>query len=353
MKTSLILTVLLSLGLANLISFRGSVTTPDTTPPFNEDNNNLTSYSQISEFSTAFFKHFNLDQPQQFIGCFNDITSKLYFQSILEFAKLAEDSEQRNSKGSHFELAKLALIGIALKSTNECIAKTDDFGKLLRHFNITTNDPEIYGLAWFIYYQAEFPKLAVSLKPIADSIQNNNYAAAGDAYAQIHDEAFQEIQSQGLASLAKAGFTLGEFIGLGLGDPTDSLKCWDSKSASLDLQFIYGLSKAVVEGKPWEAPINTLNYLNGDGKKLAEQIPKSVWECLKGSDDVKNVSAKLGIDVASEEFGKLSEKFVNNHVFVYYGFLNVIKHNLDQHNFSHAGSAKGHLLAAIAKTKKN
>lgn len=341
MKLVLIAT-LLSLALANSLYLRA----PGAVSPISDS-----APSCISDYFTAFFAHFDLDQPQQIINCFDDKSAAAYYAHLYLVTELVHDAEARNRVQVHLDWAKLLVLHKKLEKVHGCIASTEDFTKLLEALGAKERNPELFLLAKYIYYQANFGKLDQSLPKVTAALDNKDFKTAGDVAADIVNTTATELKTRGLALEALNGVWNGVHIALGLPDAESVWSCWNNDTATIRLEFIYGMAAAVANGDKNDAAHNTEQWYEETGKDLVNKIPDDAWKCWAKSDDTKSESDKLGVDITSQDFYEKVSKFVHGNQAAYWHLQNAIKVNLEQHNFIHAGSAYGHLLQAAVKTK--
>lgn len=336
----ILLATLLSLTLANSLYLRAPGVQPisDSAP------------SCITDYYTALFAHFGLDQPSQILNCFDDKSAALYFTHLYQVTSLVQDAEARNKVKVHLDWVKLLLLHKQLEKVWGCIGSTEDLTKLLAALGTTERNPELWLLAKYIYYQANFGPLSESLPTVTSALDSKDFKTAGDAIANIINTTSSEIKTRGLALEALNGLWNGVHIGLELPDPQNVWSCWNNDTATVRLEFIYGMAAAVANGKQNDAAHNTEKWYQETGNELAKKIPDDAWKCWQQSDDTKAESAKLGVDITSDTFYERVSKFVHGHQAAYWHLQNAIKVSMEQHNFNHAGSAYAHLLQAAVKT---
>jgi len=338
MKFILIAT-LLSLAVANTFFLRAPATAAD-------DN----AVSCGHGFFTGFFKHFGLEEPTQLLNCFDKKSNDLFFKKLEAVSDLVQDAEGRRTVKVHIDLVKLLALHKALEPVHSCIAQTQDLQDLMKALGGSYASDEAVALAKYIYYQANFGKLASSVPQVVAAVHNNDYAGAGDLAADIVNSTVNEIRTQGLALLAVDGLQNGIHITLGLPDAQSVFSCWNNDTANTRLEFLYGLSVAVTNGDKEDAAANTEAFYEHAGKDLINKIPAETWKCWGESDDVKLENDKLMIDITGDGFHQRVAKFVSDHQCAYWHIQKTIRSSLEQHNFHHAGTAYAHLMQAAAGT---
>ena len=305
----------------------------------------------IDQFFEGFFDYYNLSRPSQILNCFCDKSASIFFDTLYEKYEVLKDSTERASLQLHIDYAKLSLLYKALESTNACAFLTQDITDLLDALNIKKRDPSKFGMALYLNYQAHYDDLYEAYQPLIDNLNAKNFTEAGRVYGDILNYTVTTIRKEGSSLQAFNGFGNGFSIQLDIDEPSDSLDCYDNDTSSVSLNFIYKLSVAVTDGKFYEAPVNTLNFWEKEGKDILSKLPKDVMDCDSQSNDHQLVSNKLGIDIYTEEFGDLMKRYINNHRLSYYGYLKGIRSSFEDHNFIHAGEAYAELISAIASKK--
>jgi len=338
----LLVATLLSLALANSLYLRA----PGATQVISDS-----APSCITDYYTALFAHFGLDKPQQLLNCFDDKSAALYFAHLYEVSTLTQDAEARNRIKVHLDWAKLLVLHKGLEKVWGCIGSTEDFSKLLNALDAKERNPELFMLAKYIYYQANFGSLAEALPKITSALDGKDFSKAGDLAGGLINTTVSELKSRGLALEALNALWNGVHIGLGLPDAKSVWSCWNNDTATVRLEFIYGMAAAVANGKQNDAAHNTEKWYEETGKDLVNKIPDDAWKCWSESEDTKSDSQKLGVDITSNQFYERVDKFVHGHQAAYWQLQKAIKISLEQHNFLHAGSAYAHLLQAAVAAK--
>lgn len=334
--------ILISFAFSNALLLR-----PQDSSPFDIEK----APENLEAFFTAYYAHFELGQPKQLLRCYDRISSDLFFKHLHIVADLVEHAERREKHKVHLDFVKLAVLGKALQRSGNCVAQTQDLQDLYNKLNITNRDPQVLGIISYIHFQASIGELAVDMPKIISAIDNKDFTEAGELSAVNAEESLGDVNNKGTSLLALKGLWNGVHIGLELPDAASILQCWNNETASVRLEFVYGLAHAVAEGSAKDAAYNTEKWYEEKGKELLGKIPAEAWECWKNSDDTKKESERLKVDITSDEFHEKGKKFVLSHQVPYWKLQKIIKENLEQHNFIHAGSAYASLLEAIAATK--
>jgi len=338
MKIILIAT-LISFALANTLYFRS---------PASLAAKEESGLSCVAGFFTGFFAHFNLGEPKQLLSCFDEKSNDLFFKHISAVSDLVQDAEARHQVQVHLDLIKLLAMHKALEPVHTCIVQTQDHQDILKALNIKPSSDEDFGLAKYIYYQANFGKLAEEVPQIVGALNNNKFNEAGDMAAGFVKSSVEEVQSQGLALLALDGLQNGVHIRLGLPDAESIVSCWNNETATIRLEFIYGLAVAVTNGDKKDALSNLETFYANGGSDLINKIPEDTWKCWGESKDVKSESEVLKIDITSDGFHQRGVNFIKAHPGIFWHLQKVIRSSLEHHNFNHAGDAYGHLMQATA-----
>jgi len=306
--------------------------------------------SSITDYYTSFFAFYGLDQPNQILRCFNEKNAWLYFQHVYGVADLVKDAESRDKLHVHLDWLKLKALKKSLEGLHGCIAQTEDFSKLLEALGAKERNPHLFKIVKYTYLQANFGKLSERLPHLTGAIDEKNFTKAGHIAACIVNKTSSEIKSTGLALQALNAFWNGVHLELGLPDAESVWGCWNNETAFIRLEFIYGLSHAVSEGKWSDAAYNSGKWYEEKGKELLKKIPQEAWKCWKTCNDTLIESAKLKVDIASPEYWDQVNKFVHGKQAIFWQIQKAIKESLDHHNFIHAGGAYANLLKAAAKT---
>jgi len=237
-----------------------------------------------------------------------------------------------------------------LKGIRECVERTQDYFNLLEALKVNETDPEKLMIYKFIYYQAEYESLLKDFNKIIDGLDSKDHKAAGLAYSKLLKNMVSVVKKDGLVYLANEGMMNGFAVNLDLNNPSDSLACWDNKTSSDYLNFVYAWAKAITDGSWNESPVNTQFFWRDIGKELFEKIPDSVWKCLSKSNDNQQFISKIGLDFYDDSFDDLFMRFINNHRLNYYLTMKGIQHSFDRYNFGHAGYVYGHFINQLAKS---
>jgi len=236
-------------------------------------------------------------------------------------------------------------------SSGGCIVESQDFSDLLEALGVE-RDPILTEISGWLYYQADFPKLLEDYKPIIQNLDNKNWSAAGAAYGDVMKDNVDAVKNQGVHYLSEAGLLNGFSLGLDIDLPNDTLTVWNDTTAAYDLDFAYEAARAVADGHWWDSWRNLVKFWEEKGEDILGHIPMSVWECIQGSEDNKKITEKLGVDVMSKEFEDLAVAWIKKHQWKYHAHAKLVKYNLEQLHFIHAGVLKAHLVKEIAKSKK-
>lgn len=305
----------------------------------------------IDQFFEGFFASYNLSKPTQILRCFDDKSSSLFFGSLYEKYEILKDTTERSSLQLHIDYYKLKLIYAGLQSTTACIFLTQDLTDLLDALNITKRDPERFGMALYLIYQAHYDDLFAAYQPMIDNLNAKNFTEAGKTYGDVLNYTVKTIRKEGTSFEAFNGFGNGFAIQLDLEEPSDSLECYDNDTSSVGIEFLYKLSVAVTDGKIFESPVNALNFYENEGKKILDSLPESVMDCDASSNDHQSIVQKLGIEIYSDDFTNLLKTYINNNRLSFYGYMKGLRNNFEEHNFVHAGQVYAHLISSIASKK--
>jgi len=228
---------------------------------------------------------------------------------------------------------------------------TQDFTDILDALDIKERNPKDFLITKYVYYQAEYPNLVEDFRPVIDGLDNKNHSAAGEAYANVIGNLVTAVKKQGLNFLAFEGLQNGIAVKLGVNNPGDILECFNNEYAGYYLEFLYRLSVVVSEGNWKDAFYSVNKFWYEEGKDLIKKIPKEVGECAENSTDNAEITEKLGIDVASEEFLDLMLKYIGENRLHFFWMMKGLRHSFDHFNLNHAGYLYGHFLERIAKSK--
>jgi hypothetical protein len=305
----------------------------------------------VNEFFTGLFAHFGLEQPKQIIyECFNEKYAGLYLISLVEYNQILVDAVARDSWRFHIDVIKAYILAIFEHPVGDCITATQDLSDLLAALDVK-RDPFWSAVTNWLYFQAHYAQQLDGFGPVIEGFKKGDFKAAGDAYGALMNETVAVVKEEGLADLAHIGFSNGFALGLDIDLPSDSLAAWNDTTAGYDLELVIGATKAVADGHWWDSYDNLVKFWEEKGEAIFNKIPASVWECLAGSEDNKKVTAKLGVDVLSKEFGDLAVKWIKRHPGRYHAHAKHLLKSFAELNFVHAGILHAHLTWEIARSK--
>ena len=306
----------------------------------------------IEEFYNGYFAHFDLPSPTQIIKCYSPRDAAIFFTSIYEFYKILEDLEKRDQWDLHIRLIKEYFLAMLQSKVSRCIGKTQDIRDLLKALGIKASDMKKFAYGQYLYVQAHYSKMRGEYKPIIENILSKNFTAAGEANGVLAKNIVDTINEEKFGYLYIAAFENGFAMRAGVSNPNDSLSVWNHTTGGVAMMFLHELSEAVSRGKWAHSFRNTIKFMKGRGKDLLKEIPGSVFECLEGSEDNKELTEKLGVNVLSKEFGKKMGKFIWRHPLKYHMYLTKIKHAMEHLQLGGAGAYYASLVMSAAKNRR-
>jgi len=347
-----------SLGLSSLkdLSFKDLAKIPNFTSLMGKLKHVITRdvdpahHQDIGEFWTGVFEQLKLDKPTELIECFGTISGPILFRKIRTINSLLQHSVEMDNTKVHTDVAQFEVFMHALSHTHKCMWATRDWEKLTDALDIS-KDPEVLHKAKYLIYQAKFPILANDFKEIISELDSKNFKKAGLAWGKVFKRVIQEYKDQGEDLLAYQSFGNGLSGTLGTSLPEESIKCYDSESAKLMMDFFRGVTKKVSEGKWHKAHESTSEFWESEGKELLGKIPKKVWACDMKSKDSKEISEKIGIDLGSKEFMAKMWKYLEEHNILFYGYMRTMHKAIEKGDYLHAGATYTHLLKSVAKNE--
>jgi len=303
----------------------------------------------IAEFYSGVFQYFNLSSPTEIIKCYSSLDAIAFFTGIYGANKILFDLENREFAALHFDALKQIILSIFLEHrVSKCILKTQEWIDLVTAVGIADWDEKYYVAAGRLYDQAHFLLLGQQFRPVIANMVSQNFEESGKAYAVVMEKFAELVKGEGFGYLYIAGFSNGFAITTNVSYPNDSLALWNHTTGGIAMKFLYELATAVTDGKWKDSFENTVKFWREKGEDIIGQIPVDVWVGLQQSNDNKELTEVLGVDILSREFEDLASAYIQKHPFRYYATLKVIKKSLKKLRMMQAGAVYGALVKAIA-----
>jgi len=308
-----------------------------------------THHKGVDEFWTGVFDSFKLSKPTELINCFGTVSGPIFFRKIRKMSDLLMHSKGQDNLKLHTDYTQFAILAQALEHAHKCMAQTKDFERLTDSLDVS-KDLEVLKKMSYLYFEAKFAQIADEFRGVIHEIDGKEYNKAGKKYAEMLKKAVKDFSSQGEELIAYQAFSNGVTGTLSLPLPSQNLNCYSSKDAKPIMDFYRGLAHAVAEGKFNKADESAASYWEKEGKTLLEKIPKKVMTCESSSNESKQLSDKLGVDIHSKDFRDKMWNYMKNHNIMFYSYLKTMNAAFGKNDNLHAGSAYAHLLEAVSKS---
>jgi len=167
--------------------------------------------------------------------------------------------------------------------------------------------------------------------------------------SKIHD--VPRIKARSKTRISKAAlddFIAGTLNFFRIRGKSDSIKCFDEKTAISYLQYYYSWAASVSASAPSGVLKNSSEFFNGIGKKLEARIPASVTDCVQQSDDTKKLNKAIGKTIFDQQFVNAMNRFIKTNPSLYVFIWNNIWDSFQAGDHADAGNWFGSFYSIVA-----